>query len=110
MSSRRPDSALVAAIAIAAIVLRAATARAQDDPAGAPPAYTTVVRASGGPPQAVSSALDADEAGRLPGTGGDPSVAAQNLPGVARPPPGATGLVLWGATPSESRVFFDEIQ
>jgi hypothetical protein len=97
------------ALALAAVALSTSLARAQSDPTAAP-GYTTVVRVPGGPPQPVSAPLDAEEASRLPGTGSDPSVAAQDLPGVARPAPGATGLVLWGATPSESRVFFDDIQ
>ncbi|HVZ87414.1 MAG TPA: TonB-dependent receptor [Polyangia bacterium] len=106
--SRRRD--WVPVTALAAAVLWAPAASAQDEPPGAAPGYTTVVRAGGGPPQPVSSALGSDEAARLPGTGDDPSVAAQDLPGVARPAPGATGLVLWGAAPDESRVFFDDIQ
>src|SRR5579871_424724 len=108
--SRRREPVRGSALVVAAIILSSAAVRAQEEPTAAAPAHATVVRASGGPPQPVSSALGADEAERLPGTGDDPSVAAQDLPGVARPAPGATGLVLWGATPSESRVFFDDIQ
>lgn len=103
MSARRLVLVLSVPIAFAA-----AAARAEDV---APPAeYTTVVRAPGGPPQPVASAVEADEARRLPGTGGDPSVAAHDLPGVARPAPGATGLVVWGAAPAETRVLFDGIE
>src|SRR5215831_5817050 len=107
--SRHRDSVRVAALAIAGGFLWAPAASAQDEAPEAAPGYTTIVRAGGGPPQPVSSTLGADEAARLPGTGDDPSVAAQDLPGVARQAPGATGLVLWGATPDESRVFFDDI-
>ena len=46
----------------------------------------------------------------LPGTGGDAALAAQDLPGVARAAPGATGLVVWGAAPAESRVLFDGVE
>ncbi len=68
------------------------------------------MRAPGGPPQPVSAALDAEAARHLPGTGGDPALAAQDLPGVARAAPGATGLVVWGAAPAESRVLFDGVE
>ena len=108
--SRRLDSVRGWAIALAGLALSTSSARAQVARAETPPAYATVVRAAGGPPQPVSTALEGGEASRLPGTGADPAVAAQDLPGVARPAPGATGLVLWGATPSESRVFFDDMQ
>jgi hypothetical protein len=72
--------------------------------------YTTVVRAPGGPPQPVSAAVDGEQARQLPGTGGDPALAAQDLPGVARAAPGAIGLVVWGATPAETRVLFDGVE
>jgi hypothetical protein len=58
----------------------------------------------------VSAAVDAEAARRLPGTGGDAAMAAQDLPGVARAAPGATGLVIWGAAPAESRVLFDGVE
>ena len=72
--------------------------------------YETVVRARGGPPQPVSTSVDAEQARRLPGAAGDPSSAAKDLPGVSRPAPGATGLVMWGAAPAESRVLFEGIE
>jgi hypothetical protein len=94
--------------ALALVGLSATGARAADEPA--PGAYTTVVHAPGGPPQPLSASVSTDEARRLPGTGADPALAAQDLPGVARPAPGATGLVVWGATPAESRVLYDGIE
>ena len=69
-----------------------------------------VVRVPGGTPQAVETAVDAETARHLPGTGGDAALAAQDLPGVARPAPGATGVVVWGAAPAESRVLFDGVE
>src|SRR5579871_6040734 len=107
---RHRDLTAIAAMAIAMVALPAARADAEDVPPAPEGEHTTVVRAAGGPPQPVGEALDAEQASRLPGTGDDPAVAVQDLPGVARPAPGATGLVLWGATPTESRVFFDDIQ
>src|SRR6185369_15627203 len=81
-----------AALAFALVSAPFMPRRARAGDASPPPApdYTTVVRAPGGPPQPISTAVDAVEARRLPGAGGDPALAAQNLPGVARPPPGAT--------------------
>jgi hypothetical protein len=101
------------AAAAAAVALAAALAPAR--PAGADgeapaPAYTTVVHAGGGPAQPVGTAVGADESRGLAGTGGDPALAAQDLPGVARPAPGATGVVVWGAAPAESRVLFDDVE
>ena len=72
--------------------------------------YTTVVRAPGGPPQPVGTGIEREAARHLPGTGGDPALAAQDLPGVARAAPGATGLVIWGAAPAESRILFDGVE
>ncbi len=94
-------------------VLVGPPARAEETTAPpAPPgiAYTTFVRVPAGPPQAVATAVDAEQARHLPGTGGDPSLAAQDLPGVARAAPGAIGLVIWGAAPAESRVLFDGVE
>jgi outer membrane receptor protein involved in Fe transport len=54
--------------------------------------------------------VDVEQSRRIPGTGGDPALAAQDLPGVARPAPGAAGLVIWGAAPAESRVLFDGVE
>ena len=80
-------------------------------PAGAaPPAYTTVVRAPGGPPQAAGAAVEAEQGRHLAGAGGDPALAAQDLPAVARPAPGATGLVIGGTTPAESSVLYEGIE
>jgi hypothetical protein len=101
---RRCDvSGRAAALGVATLAwLAAPAARAQQ--------YETVVRSAGGPPQPMSAAVDAGEARVLAGTGGDPALAAQDLPGVARPAPGTTGLVLWGAVPAESRVLFEGIE
>jgi hypothetical protein len=98
---------------LASIFIAAPAARAGDASAPAPavPAtYSTVVRAPGPPPQPVSADIGGDSARGLPGTGGDPALAAQDLPGVARPAPGATGLVVWGSAPAETRVLFDGVE
>src|SRR5262245_65415831 len=108
---REPGQRVAQALAALALVSAAARpARAADDAgqAGAP-VQETVVRIPGGPPQPVSASVDGEAARRLAGTGGDPSLAAQDLPGVARPAPGASELGGWGAAPAETRVLVDAI-
>ena len=108
---RHRERARKVALAIVALAMVAApAARTEETSPDPPPEHLTVVRAPGGTPQPVSVSIDADQARQLTGTGGDPSVAAQDLPGVARSAPGATGLVIWGATPAETRVLYDGIE
>ncbi|MDC0717540.1 TonB-dependent receptor [Nannocystis bainbridge] len=59
-------------------------------------------------PSPFSARLSPDEIQGLPGSQGDPLRALQNLPGVARAPGGLGLLVLRGATPNQSQVFFGE--
>jgi hypothetical protein len=59
-------------------------------------------------PSPYSARLAPDEIQGLPGSQGDPLRALQNLPGVARAPGGLGLLVLRGATPNQSQVFFGE--
>jgi len=44
----------------------------------------------------------------VPG-GGDAAKVVQSLPGVARPPAGSAEIVVWGAAPSDTRVFVDGV-
>jgi hypothetical protein len=60
-------------------------------------------------PAGGSTALDPNEARQVPGTAGDPAVAAQSLPAVARPPLGTSELVVWGAAGSETRILVDGV-
>jgi hypothetical protein len=110
MSRHRELGAFAAAgvAVVASIVAPAARADSPAEPAAT--SYETIVRLPGPPPQPVSTVVDAAEARRLAGTGGDPVVAAQDLPGVARPAPGATGLVVWGSPPAETRVVYEGIE
>lgn len=75
-------------------------------------AYRTVVHAeqSREPESArvTSRLLTPAEIATLPGTQGDPLRALQNFPGVARTPGGLGLLVLRGASPNQSRVFYGE--
>ena len=61
------------------------------------------------PPQRVDSRiLTPEEIETLPGSQGDALRALQNLPGVARTPGGLGLLVLRGAAPNQSRIFYGE--
>ncbi|MBZ5710146.1 TonB-dependent receptor [Nannocystis pusilla] len=59
-------------------------------------------------PSPVSTRLQPEEIANLPGSQGDPLRALQNLPGVARVPGGLGLLILRGAAPNQSQVFFGE--
>lgn len=58
----------------------------------------------------LGSEVGAEEARRLPGTAGDPLRAAEDLPGVGRPPPGSAQLALWGAGPRDTRTLIEGIE
>ena len=45
----------------------------------------------------------------MAGALGDGLAVAQSLPGVARPPAGSSQIVVWGAAPSESRIYVDDV-
>ncbi len=71
--------------------------------------YRTIVAASRDQhPSPVSARLSPEEVATLPGSQGDPLRALQNLPGMARVPGGLGLLVMRGATPNQSQVFFGE--
>jgi len=71
--------------------------------------YRTIVQQPKQPrPQTSSVALSREEIATLPGTQGDPLRAVQSLPGVGRAPGGLGMLVLRGAAPNQSRVFYGE--
>lgn len=53
--------------------------------------------------------VDAKLARSVPGSGGDAAKIVQSLPAVARPAAGSTDIVVWGAAPSETRVFVDGV-
>ncbi|MBX7082897.1 MAG: TonB-dependent receptor [Nannocystaceae bacterium] len=59
-------------------------------------------------PQSSSTALTREEIATMPGTQGDPLRAIQSLPGVGRSPGGLGMIVLRGAAPNQSRVFYGE--
>jgi hypothetical protein len=79
------------------------------DPQPGDPFRTVVESESEEEPGRVTTReLSREEIATLPGTQGDPLRALQNFPGVARTPGGLGLLILRGAAPSHSRVFFGE--
>ncbi len=75
--------------------------RAQRDP------YEVVVRAKLPKREVARRTLLFEEIERIPGTQGDAIRVVQNLPGVARTPFGIGLLVVRGAPPQDTGVFFD---
>lgn len=71
--------------------------------------YETVVVAPASV-EAGQAHVPEEDLRQAPGAQGDVGKAVQNLPGVARGPLAGGELVLWGATPEESRVVFDGIE
>ncbi|HTA89559.1 MAG TPA: TonB family protein [Polyangiaceae bacterium] len=59
--------------------------------------------------EVVSTEIKAEEGRRVPGTQGDTLKVVQNLPGVARASFGSGQLVVWGASPEDTRVYVDGI-
>jgi hypothetical protein len=51
-----------------------------------------------------------EKAAQLAGAHGDALVAGQSLPGIARPPFGSGQLVIWGASPKETKLLIDGIE
>jgi hypothetical protein len=60
--------------------------------------------------QSVSTRVSADEARKIPGTGGDVLRVVESLPGVARSSAGSGDLVVWGAAAEDTRVYVDGVR
>jgi TonB family protein len=60
--------------------------------------------------EVVSTRVQAAEARRVPGTGGDVLRVVESLPGVSRSSVGTGQLVVWGAAPEDSRVYVDGVR
>ncbi|MDC0672631.1 TonB family protein [Nannocystis sp. ncelm1] len=59
--------------------------------------------------EVVSTAVRAEEAGKVPGTSGDVLRVVESLPGVARSAAGSGQLIVWGAAPQDTRVYVDGV-
>ncbi len=57
--------------------------------------------------QTVSTEVKSEQARRVPGTQGDVLKVVENLPGVARAAVGSGALVVWGASPQDTRVYIE---
>lgn len=59
--------------------------------------------------QVVTTEVSADQARRIPGTQGDVLRVVENLAGVGRASAGSGQLVVWGASPEDTRVLIDGV-
>jgi TonB family protein len=59
--------------------------------------------------EAVVTQVDAEAARRLPGTQGDVVKVVEAMPGVGRATSGSGALIVWGAAPDETRIYFDDV-
>lgn len=57
----------------------------------------------------LATRVDAEQARAVPGSSGDVVRVVESLPGVARSTAGSGQLLVWGAAPSETRVFVDGV-
>lgn len=60
--------------------------------------------------QVVSVKVDAEQARRVAGTQGDVLKIVENMPGVARASAGSGQIVVWGASPEDTRVYVDDVR
>lgn len=59
--------------------------------------------------EVVSTRIDAEQARSVPGTGGDVVRVVESLPGVGRSGAGTGQLIVWGASPEDTRVYIDGV-
>lgn len=60
--------------------------------------------------QVLSTEVLSDQGRRIPGSQGDVLRVVENLPGVARAAAGSGHLVVWGASPKDTRTYVDGIR
>lgn len=72
--------------------------------------FETVVRRRRAQKDVAKVALTRDEVRRVPGTFGDPIRVIENLPGLARAPFIGGALIVRGANPQDSGVYFDGVE
>lgn len=60
--------------------------------------------------QVISVKVQADQARRVAGTQGDVLKIVENMPGVARASAGSGQVVVWGASPEDTRVYVDDVR
>lgn len=72
--------------------------------------FETVIRRRRAQKDVAKIALSRDEVRRVPGTFGDPIRVIENLPGLARAPFIGGALIVRGANPQDSGVYFDGVE
>ncbi|MFH1812192.1 MAG: TonB family protein [Pseudomonadota bacterium] len=72
--------------------------------------FTTVVRERREPTEVSHVSLSRDEVEKIPGTFGDPLRVLENLPGLARVGGIGGALIVRGANPEDTGVYFDGVQ
>ncbi|HEY1099310.1 MAG TPA: TonB family protein, partial [Myxococcota bacterium] len=72
--------------------------------------FETVVRRRRAQKDVAKVSLSRDEVKRVPGTFGDPIRVIENLPGLARAPFIGGALIVRGANPADSGVYFDGVE
>lgn len=72
--------------------------------------FETVVRAKRAQKEVAKIALSREEVRRIPGTFGDPLRVIENLPGLARAPFIGGALIVRGANPQDTGVYFDGVE
>lgn len=88
----------------------AVSASPDSAPAAGSASYRSVVRGPPPRPTTAATAVSADEARRLAGTQDDALKVVEDLPGVARPALGSGQIVVWGASPADTRVLVDGVE
>lgn len=73
-------------------------------------AFETVVRERRARKEVAKVSLTREEVRRIPGTFGDPVRVVENLPGLARAPGFGGALLVRGANPSDTGVYFDGVE
>jgi hypothetical protein len=58
---------------------------------------------------ATTTRVDAEEARKVPGSSGDVVRVVESLPGVGRASAGSGQLVVWGASPQQTRIYLDGV-
>jgi TonB family protein len=72
--------------------------------------FETVVRRKRAQKEVSKISLTREEVKRVPGSFGDPLRVIENLPGLARAPFAGGALIVRGANPQDSGVYFDGVQ
>jgi TonB family protein len=73
-------------------------------------AFETVIRERRAKKEVAKVSLTREEVRRVPGTFGDPLRVIENLPGLARAPFAGGALIVRGANPQDSGVYFDGVE